>query len=79
MVDASAVVASSLGNAVVILLEPAVRLGVQATAGSSVPQIIIFINLPSIDSTVETKTQDYDLNDLPPFELDGILSTDSDR
>ena len=67
---AGAAVASSLGGAVLSIVAPAAAAGVQSFAGSIVPQIMKFMQPPSVDSTVGTKSQDYDLSDLPPFETD---------
>mmetsp|Transcript_8217 Transcript_8217/g.11681 ORF Transcript_8217/g.11681 Transcript_8217/m.11681 type:complete len:300 (+) Transcript_8217:145-1044(+) len=68
MIVAGSAVASSLAGAVVSLAAPAAQLGVQTVAGSVVPQIMAFMQPPTIDSTVGTKAKDYDLSDLPPFE-----------
>mmetsp|Transcript_28710 Transcript_28710/g.42570 ORF Transcript_28710/g.42570 Transcript_28710/m.42570 type:complete len:229 (+) Transcript_28710:232-918(+) len=67
---AGAAVASSLGGAVLSIVAPAAAAGVQSFAGSIVPQIMKFMQPPSVDSTVGTKSQDYDLSDLPPFGND---------
>eukprot|EP00979_Chaetoceros_neogracilis_P012918 scaffold3559_cov284-Chaetoceros_neogracile.AAC.16 len=70
MLVAGAAVASSLGGAVLSLVAPAAAAGVQSMAGSVVPQIMKFMQPPTVDSTVGTYSQDYDVSDLPPFETD---------
>lgn len=68
-----AAVASSLGGAIFSLLAPSTgKCGLPSVvAGSVVPQIMNFVQQPSsVDSTIGTKSQDYDFSDLPPFETD---------
>jgi rpsU-divergently transcribed protein len=70
MMVAGAAVASSLAGGLVSLFVPAAMSGIQAVAGNVIPQIMNYMQPPTIDSTVGTKAQDYDLSDLPPFETD---------
>jgi len=70
MLVAGAAVASSLAGAVISLVAPAAKTGIQAIAGSVVPQMMNFMQPQHVDSTVGTKAQDYDFSDLPPFETE---------
>jgi len=74
MLVAGVAVASSLGGAVLSLVAPAATASVQSVAGSVVPQIMKFMQPPTVDSTLGTKTQDYDVSDLPPFDTEKSIS-----
>lgn len=67
---AGTAIASSLAGGVVSLFAPAATSGIRAVAGTVIPHVMNFVQPPSIDTTVGTKTQDYDLSDLPPFETE---------
>lgn len=79
MIVASSAVATSLAGAVISMAAPAAQAGVQTIAGSVVPQIMTFMQPPTIDSTVGTKAKDYDLSDLPPFETKTHNSTHDNK
>lgn len=67
---AGATIASSFAGGIASLFAPAATAGVQAIAGTVVPQVMNLMQPPSIDTTVGSRTEDYDLSDLPPFETD---------
>jgi rpsU-divergently transcribed protein len=78
---AGVAVASSLGGAVLSLMTPFARNGVGAMAGTIVPQVMNFMSYASSStgngassassSTPGTMAKDYDVSDLPPFDVKG--------
>ncbi len=79
MIVAGAAVASSLAGGLISLFAPAAKSSFQSVAGNVVPQVMNLMQQPSIDSTIGTKAQDYDLSDLPPFDTDNTLQSGSKK